>query len=200
MMKTIVLATGNKDKAREIKAMLDHKFEVKSMKDMGIDIEIIEDGDTFEDNALIKVRAIQPFVKDSEMIIMGDDSGLSVDALDGAPGIYSARYAGEDVTYRDNNEKLLKAMKDVPEEKRGAEFVSAIAMILPDGQELTVRGTVRGRIAFDFMGEEGFGYDPLFIVEETGKSYAQMAPEEKNDISHRARAVARAKQILEKYQ
>ena len=170
------------------------------MKDMGIDIEIIEDGDTFEDNALIKVRAIQPFVKDSEMIIMGDDSGLSVDALDGAPGIYSARYAGEDVTYRDNNEKLLKAMRDVPEEKRGAEFVSAIAMILPDGQELTVRGTVRGRIAFDFMGEEGFGYDPLFIVEETGKSYAQMAPEEKNDISHRARAVARAKQILEKYQ
>ncbi len=200
MMKTIVLATGNKDKAREIKAMLDHKFEVKSMKDMGIDIEIIEDGDTFEDNALIKVRAIQPFVKDSEMIIMGDDSGLSVDTLDGAPGIYSARYAGEDVTYRDNNEKLLKAMRDVPEEKRGAEFVSAIAMILPDGQELTVRGTVRGRIAFDFMGEEGFGYDPLFIVEETGKSYAQMAPEEKNDISHRARAVARAKQILEKYQ
>ncbi|MDO5431932.1 XTP/dITP diphosphatase [Eubacterium maltosivorans] len=199
-MKTIVLATGNKDKAREIKAMLDHKFEVKTMKDMGIDIEIIEDGDTFEDNALIKVRAIQPFVKDSEMIIMGDDSGLSVDALDGAPGIYSARYAGEDVTYRDNNEKLLKAMRDVPEEKRGAEFVSAIAMILPDGQELTVRGTVRGRIAFDFMGEEGFGYDPLFIVEETGKSYAQMAPEEKNDISHRARAVARAKQILEKYQ
>lgn len=134
------------------------------------------------------------------MIIMGDDSGLSVDALDGAPGIYSARYAGEDVSYRDNNEKLLNAMKDVPEEKRGAEFVSVIAMILPDGQELTVRGTVRGRIAYDFMGDEGFGYDPLFIVEETGKSYAQMAPEEKNAVSHRARAVARAKQILEKYQ
>ena len=189
-MKTIVLATGNKDKAREIKAMLDHKFEVKTMKDMGIDTQIIEDGETFEDNALIKVRAIQPFVKDAEMIIMGDDSGLSVDALDGAPGIYSARYAGED----------LNAMKDVPEEKRGAEFVSVIAMILPDGQELTVRGTVRGRIAYDFMGDEGFGYDPLFIVEETGKSYAQMAPEEKNAVSHRARAVARAKQILEKYQ
>lgn len=199
-MKTIVLATGNKDKAREIKAMLDHKFEVKTMKDMGIDTQIIEDGETFEDNALIKVRAIQSFVKDAEMIIMGDDSGLSVDALDGAPGIYSARYAGEDVSYRDNNEKLLNAMKDVPEEKRGAEFVSVIAMILPDGQELTVRGTVRGRIAYDFMGDEGFGYDPLFIVEETGKSYAQMAPEEKNAVSHRARAVARAKQILEKYQ
>lgn len=198
-MKTIVLATGNKDKAREIKAMLDHKFEVKTMKEMGIDVEIIEDGETFEDNALIKVRTIKPFVKDQEMIIMGDDSGLSVDALDGAPGIYSARYAGEDVTYRDNNEKLLNAMKDVPEEKRGAEFVSVIAMILPDGQELTIRGTVRGKIAFDFMGEEGFGYDPLFIVEETGKSYAQMAPEEKNDISHRARAVERAKHILQKY-
>lgn len=199
-MRTIVLATGNKDKAREIKAMLDHKFDVKTMKEMGIDVEIIEDGETFEDNALIKVRTIKPFVTDPEMIIMGDDSGLSVDALNGAPGIYSARYAGEDVTYRDNNEKLLDAMKAVPEEKRGAEFVSVIAMVLPNGEELTVRGTVRGKIAFDFMGDEGFGYDPLFIVEETGKSYAEMAPEEKNQISHRARAVERVKQILQKYQ
>lgn len=199
-MRTIVLATGNKDKAREIKAMLDHKFDVKTMKEMGIDVEIIEDGETFEDNALIKVRTIKPFVTDPEMIIMGDDSGLSVDALNGAPGIYSARYAGEDVTYRDNNEKLLEAMKAVPEEKRGAEFVSVIAMVLPNGEELTVRGTVRGRIAFDFMGNEGFGYDPLFIVEETGKSYAEMTPEEKNQLSHRARAVERARQILQKYQ
>lgn len=199
-MKTIVLATGNKDKAKEIKAMLDHKFEVITMGQAGINIEIIEDGNTFEENALIKVRAVKPLVKDTDMIVMGDDSGLSVDALDGAPGIYSARYAGEDVSYQDNNEKLLKTMKNIPEEKRGAEFVSVIAMILPNGKELTVRGTVRGKIAFDFTGESGFGYDPLFIAEETGRSYAQMSAEEKNKVSHRARAVDQTRKILKPYQ
>lgn len=199
-MKTIVLATGNKDKAKEIKAMLDHKFEVITMGQAGINIEIIEDGNTFEENALIKVRAVKPLVKDTDMIVMGDDSGLSVDALDGAPGIYSARYAGEDVSYQDNNEKLLKTMKNIPKEKRGAEFVSVIAMILPNGKELTVRGTVRGKIAFDFTGESGFGYDPLFIAEETGRSYAQMSAEEKNKVSHRARAVDQTRKILKPYQ
>ncbi len=198
-MRTIILATGNKDKAGEIKAMLDHRFEVLTMKEAGIDVDIIEDGETFEDNALIKVRAIKPLVQDPEIIVMGDDSGLSVDCLDGAPGVYSARYAGEDVTYTDNNLKLLKEMKNVPEEKRGAEFVSVIAMILPGGKEVTVRGTVRGSIAFDFVGEDGFGYDPLFIEAESGKSYAEMRPEEKNAVSHRARAVDQAKAILSDY-
>ena len=198
-MRTIILATGNKDKAKEIKSMLDHRFEVLTMKEAGIDVDIIEDGETFEDNALIKVRAIKPLVQDPEIIVMGDDSGLSVDCLDGAPGVYSARYAGEDVTYTDNNLKLLKEMKNVPEEKRGAEFVSVIAMILPGGKEVTVRGTVRGSIAFDFVGEDGFGYDPLFIEAESGKSYAEMRPEEKNAVSHRARAVDQAKAILSDY-
>lgn len=198
-MRTIILATGNKDKAKEIKSMLDHRFEVLTMKEAGIDVDIIEDGETFEDNALIKVRAIKPLVQDPEIIVMGDDSGLSVDCLDGAPGVYSARYAGEDVTYTDNNLKLLKEMKNVPEEKRGAEFVSVIAMILPGGKEVTVRGTVRGTIAFDFVGEDGFGYDPLFIEAESGKSYAEMRPEEKNAVSHRARAVDQAKAILSDY-
>lgn len=199
-MRTIVVATGNKDKAKEIKAMLDHKFEVITMGEAGIDMDIIEDGSTFEENALIKVRAVKPLVQDPNMIVMGDDSGLSVDALDGAPGIYSARYAGEDVSYHDNNEKLLKEMKNVPEKERGGEFVSVIAVILPDGREMTIRGTVRGKIAFDFIGEGGFGYDPLFIVEETGRSYAQMSAKEKNTISHRARAVDQAKEILKPYQ
>ncbi|MEF9918286.1 MAG: XTP/dITP diphosphatase, partial [Eubacterium sp.] len=195
-MKTIVLATGNKDKAFEIKAMLDHQYEVKTMNEMGIDVDIIEDGQTFEENALIKVHGIKAYLKDKNMIVMGDDSGLSVDALDGAPGIYSARYAGEDVSYHDNNEKLLNAMKDVPKEKRGAEFVCSVALILPDNREFTVRGTVRGEIAFDFMGDEGFGYDPLFMVEGLGKSYAQMTHDEKNAISHRARAIEKVKAIL----
>lgn len=199
-MRTIILATGNKDKAREIKAMLDHKFEVITMKEAGIDVDIVEDGETYEDNALIKVRAIKPYVKDPEVIVMGDDSGLSVDCLDGAPGVYSARYAGENVTYADNNRKLLAEMKDVPEGKRGAEFVSVIAMILPGGEERVMRGSVPGKIAFDLVGEDGFGYDPLFIEAESGKSYAEMSAEEKNAVSHRARAVAAAKAVLAAYE
>lgn len=199
-MKTIILATGNRDKAREIKAMLDHKYEVLTMREAGIVVDIVEDGETFEDNALIKVRTIKPYVKDPEIIVMGDDSGLSVDHLDGAPGVYSARYAGEDVTYADNNRKLLEALEGVPACERGAEFVSVVAMILPDGQEKTFRGTVRGSIAQDFTGEGGFGYDPLFIAEETGRTYAEMSAEEKNASSHRARAVAQVKQFLAAYE
>ena len=193
-----IAATNNPGKMAEMRRILERMgHTVRSQREASVTLEPEENGTTFAENARIKARAI---CEAAGTATIADDSGLCVDALDGAPGIYSARYAGEDVSYRDNNEKLLNAMKDVPEEKRGAEFVSVIAMILPDGQELTVRGTVRGRIAYDFMGDEGFGYDPLFIVEETGKSYAQMAPEEKNAVSHRARAVARAKQILEKYQ
>lgn len=195
-MRTILLATGNQDKAKEIKAMLGGDFEVVTMKDLGIDIEIIEDGLSYEENALIKVRALKPYVQGKNLIIMGDDSGLSVDILNGEPGIYSARYAGENVTYADNNKKLLDVMADVPEGKRGAAFITAIAMILPDGRELTCQGLVRGKIAFDYCGEGGFGYDPLFIHEETGRCYGDMTKEEKNRISHRAAAVAEAKELL----
>lgn len=195
--KTIVVATGNPNKAIELKGMLNGEYAVKTMKEMGIDVDIVEDGVTFEENALIKVRAIAPFLKGQDVIIMADDSGLSVDALDGAPGIYSARYAGEHVTYADNNAKLLAAMKDVPDGRRGAEFVCAVALIMPDGSEWTGRGTVRGTIAHEFLGEQGFGYDPLFIVNGLGKSYAQIGEEQKNQISHRSKAVALAKKKLD---
>jgi XTP/dITP diphosphohydrolase len=195
-MRTILLATGNPDKARELKTMLGADFEVQTMKDFGIDIDIIEDGQTYEANALIKVRALQPLVKGKDLIIMGDDSGLSVDCLNGAPGIYSARYAGEEATYADNNKKLLKEMADVPEMNRGAAFITVIAMILPDGRELCCEGLVRGKIAFDYCGVGGFGYDPLFIHEASGRCYGDMTKAEKNRLSHRAVAIAKARELL----
>lgn len=196
IMRTILLATGNPDKARELKTMLGADFEVQTMKDVGIDIDIIEDGQTYEANALIKVRALQPLVKGKDLIIMGDDSGLSVDCLNGAPGIYSARYAGEEATYADNNKKLLKEMADVPEANRGAAFITVIAMILPDGRELCCEGLVRGKIAFDYCGVGGFGYDPLFIHEASGRCYGDMTKAEKNRLSHRAVAIAKARELL----
>ena len=195
-MRTILLATGNQDKATELKAMLGADFEVQTMRDFGIDMDIIEDGLTFEANALIKVRALQPYVIGKDLIIMGDDSGLSVDCLNGAPGIYSARYAGDHVSYADNNQKLLQEMADVPEENRGAAFITAIAMILPDGRELTCEGLVRGKIAFDYCGAGGFGYDPLFIHEASGRCYGDISKAEKNRLSHRAVAVEKAREIL----
>ena len=195
-MRTILLATANQDKATELKAILGADFEVQTMKDFGIDMDIIEDGLTFEANALIKVRALQPYVIGKDLIIMGDDSGLSVDCLNGAPGIYSARYAGDHVSYADNNQKLLQEMAAVPEENRGAAFITAIAMILPDGRELTCEGLVRGKIAFDYCGAGGFGYDPLFIHEASGRCYGDMSKAEKNRLSHRAVAVEKAREIL----
>lgn len=195
-MRTILLATGNQDKAKEIKTLLNNTFQVLTMKDFGIDIDITEDGNTYEENALIKVRALKPYIENKDIILMGDDSGLSVDVLDGAPGLYSARYAGEKVSYLDNNEKLLMALKGVPKEKRGAQFVCAIAIIFPDGREVALRGEVKGEIACEFLGKKGFGYDPLFIHRETGKSYGEMEKEEKNSLSHRAVAVEKAKKLL----
>lgn len=196
IMRRILLATGNQDKAKELKAMLGDDFEVMTMKDLDIDLDIIEDGLTFEANALIKVRALQPYVQGKNLIIMGDDSGLSVDCLDGAPGIYSARYAGDNVSYGDNNKKLLKEMATVPEGQRGAAFITAIAMILPDGRELTCEGLVRGKIAFDYCGAGGFGYDPLFIHEASGRCYGEMTKAEKNRLSHRAAAIEKARELL----
>lgn len=195
-MRTILLATGNQDKATELKAMLGADFEVQTMRDFGIDMDIIEDGLTFEANALIKVRALQPYVIGKDLIIMGDDSGLSVDCLNGAPGIYSARYAGDHVSYADNNNKLLQEMANVPEGQRGAAFITAIAMILPDGRELTCEGLVRGKIAVDYCGTGGFGYDPLFIHEASGRCYGDMTKAEKNRLSHRAVAIEKAREML----
>jgi XTP/dITP diphosphohydrolase len=189
----IIVATGNKGKSVEINDLFGEKFQVITMNEAGINADIIEDGKTFEENALIKVHTIKPFIThDDRTILLADDSGLCVDALNGAPGIFSARYAGLEATYEDNNRKLLKAMKDIPLSKRTAQFVSCIALIFPDGEEWTCRGTVQGRIALREVGNNGFGYDPLFIEDQTGLTYAQMDIKEKDCISHRAIALKKA--------
>ncbi|MFZ7119362.1 MAG: XTP/dITP diphosphatase [Eubacteriaceae bacterium] len=190
----IVLATNNNHKKDEIKSILGDDYDVLTMGEKEINIEIVEDGSSFEDNALIKARALKAY---SDDIIIADDSGLEVDALNGQPGIYSARYAGEKATYKDNNEKLLLELGTLPLEKRKARFVSVIAIILPNAKEFTVRGICDGIIAYDYMGEMGFGYDPLFIVENTGKTFAQMTSKEKNNISHRGRALKKLKELLQ---
>lgn len=193
----IIVATSNNNKVKEIKDVLGSSFEIMTMGEAGIDVDIIEDGTTFEENALIKVRAIKPYVKDiNHTILLADDSGLCVDALDGEPGIFSARYAGLNVTYLDNNKKLLNAMRNVPLSERDAEFICSIALIFPDNEEWTCRGVVHGKIATELTGHDGFGYDPLFIENKSGLTYAQMSLEEKNEISHRAIAIKKACQKI----
>lgn len=193
-MAKIVIASNNRHKIKEIEAFLcelcstDEKgepFTFLSLADIGYIDEIVEDGDTFEANALIKAHAVSAL----GYIGVADDSGLCVDALNGEPGVYSARYAGghdDD----DNNRKLMENMKNVPDEKRTAHFVSVVACVFPDGRELVARGECPGKILYEKCGNGGFGYDPLFLYEPLGKTFAQITPEEKNAISHRARAMA----------
>jgi XTP/dITP diphosphohydrolase len=195
IVETIIVATQNKDKAKEIKKILGEEYKVLTMGDAGVDLDIVEDGDSFEANALIKAKALRNAIK-GNYIIVGDDSGLSVDALKGAPGIYSARYAGEDVSYDDNNKKLLREMENIKMPDRGATFICTVAVIDPMGKESTVRGEVRGKIAFGYCGESGFGYDPLFIIDSLGKTYAELSQEEKNRISHRRKALEALKLLL----
>ena len=183
----LILATSNKDKAREIAEILsDTPFVVTTMKEEGYDPDIVEDGKTFEENALIKARTVHALAKGA--YVMADDSGLCIDALDGAPGIYSARFCGEDSTYPEKFAKIFEMLKDVPEEKRTAKFVCSIAVVRPDGSEFTVRGEVRGVLHEKPMGDGGFGYDPIFYVPEFGMTTAQMTKEQKNSISHRGKA------------
>ncbi len=192
-MVKILLATGNPHKARELSAMLSGcDVEVLTLKDVSFTGEIIEDGETFEENAEIKARAAASL----GYIGVGDDSGLCVDFLGGAPGVYSARYAGEPCDNSKNNEKLLSEMAGVPEEKRGAKFVCVICCVFPDGRKIVSRGECPGRILTSYAGSGGFGYDPLFYCTERGKSYAEMTEEEKNSVSHRARAM---KGFLDKF-
>lgn len=182
----IVFASGNKHKIEEFAAILKGyipQVEVASMKDVGIFDDIVEDGLTFEENAMIKALAVSKY----GYIGVADDSGISVDALDGAPGIYSARYAGEHGNDKKNNQKLLADMQGV--DNRGGAFVCAIACAFPDGiecEDFCVRGECRGTILHKEKGEGGFGYDPLFFVEEYGKTFGELSSEEKNKISHRA--------------
>jgi len=183
----IIIATGNKDKVREINEVLDGTdFEAVSMKSEGIDPTIVEDGETFEENALIKARTVHQF---TDCYVMADDSGLCIDALNGAPGVYSARFCGEDSTYEEKFAKIYEMLKDVPKDEWTARFVCAIAVVRPDGTEFTVRGECCGVLQDHPSGSNGFGYDPIFYVPEFGMTTAQMDPQVKNSISHRGKAL-----------
>ena len=196
----IIFATGNKGKIREIKEIVAagrnaENIEVLSMREADVVADPEENGADFEDNALIKAQAVydlllsRPVPENTTRIVMSDDSGLVIDALDGAPGVHSARYMGYDTDYRLRMEHILDLMKDVPDEKRTARFVAAVAAILPDGQSRVVRGAMEGRIGRSIAGENGFGYDPFFYLPQYGKTSAEISPEEKNSISHRGQAL-----------
>jgi XTP/dITP diphosphohydrolase len=195
-MTKIIFATGNKDKMREIREiMADMDVEITSMKEEGIDPDITEDGATFEENALIKARAVAQY---TDAIVLADDSGLEIDYLNKEPGIYSARYLGEDTSYTIKNQALLDRLEGVEQEKRTARFVCAIAAVLPDKSELVTRQTMEGRIGYAPEGENGFGYDPIFYPEGYDCSSAVLSPEQKNEISHRGKGLRAMKELLKK--
>ena len=194
MMKELVLASGNKGKLAEFQRLLEGlDVQIHSMKEYPEIGEIVEDGSTFAENALIKARAV---CKATGKPAMADDSGLAVDALNGAPGIYSARFAGEQRSDADNNAKVLQLLEGVEDGKRTARFFCVIAIVLPDGREYTVEGTCEGTILHALQGEGGFGYDPLFYVESLDKTFAELTMEEKNHISHRGHANRKAVEII----
>jgi XTP/dITP diphosphohydrolase len=193
-MKKIIFATGNKDKMREIKEiMADMDVEITSMKEAGISPDITEDGQTFEENALIKARAVAAY---TDAIVLADDSGLEIDYLNKEPGVYSARYMGEDTPYTVKNQALLDRLAGVPKEQRTARFVCAIAAVLPDKSELVTRQTMEGYIGDAPEGENGFGYDPIFYPDGYTCSSASLSPEAKNAISHRGKGLRAMKELL----
>ncbi|MBQ2896867.1 MAG: XTP/dITP diphosphatase [Clostridia bacterium] len=190
----ILLATNNQGKVKEMKSIMsDLGINVYSLKDKGIDVEVEEDGKTFEENAVKKAEEI---AKISGMITVSDDSGLEVYALDLRPGIYSARYAGEGATSEMLCNKLLDELKNVPHDKRGARFVSVVVVVYPDGTKLALRGECEGSITMEPKGSGGFGYDPVFYVDDYSMTFAEMPLEEKNKISHRAKAFFKLKDHL----
>ncbi len=196
MEKRIVFATGNQNKMKEIHMILaDLGMPVYSMKELGVDENIVEDGLTFEENAEIKARAVARHLPND--IILADDSGLEIDYLDKAPGVYSARFAGEDTSYDIKNRILLDKLEGVPEEQRTARFVCAVCAVFPDGDVKTVRGTIEGVIAHEITGENGFGYDPIFYYPECGCTTAEMEPEKKNELSHRGKALRAMREIID---
>lgn len=193
-MTKIIFATGNQDKMREIREiMADMDVEIQSMKEAGIQADIVEDGETFEDNARIKAQAI---ANDTDAIVLADDSGLEIDYLNKEPGVYSARYMGEDTSYTIKNQALLDRLQGVPKEKRTARFVCAIAAVLPDKEVLVTRQTMEGYIGNKPEGENGFGYDPIFYLDEFGCSSAALTREQKNAISHRGKALRAMRDLL----
>lgn len=219
MMRTAILASQNRNKIRELSAILEkHGMHVAARDDTGLPRDDIEEtGTTFEENSYLKARTIFDMIRQTpgmdeylDSPVIADDSGLMVDALGGAPGVYSARYAGEGCTYTDNNIKLLGALKGTAGEERSAQFVTVITMIFPENEKsvpesavkkdgawvLTARGDLRGVINTEMRGNQGFGYDPLFIPDGYDRTFAEMGPEVKNSISHRARALAALEEQL----
>lgn len=192
----IIFATQNEGKIKEIRdIMQDMNVEILTMKEAGISIDVIEDGQTFEANAIKKAEEIS---KVSGCIVLADDSGLEIDYFNGEPGVYSARYLGKDTPYEKKNGIILDKMKDVPQDKRGARFVCVIAAAFPDRETITTKGIMEGKIGYEAKGQGGFGYDPIFFVDEFGTSTADVAPELKNAISHRGKALREMKLQLER--
>jgi len=193
-MKRIIFATHNAGKAQELSCLMgEYGYEVLTLKDLGYEIDIKETGGTFEENALIKARLIADEFK---LAVAADDSGLEVDALNGAPGIYSARYAGEDKCDSENIKKLLLDLSDIPKNERSARFVCVLALFIPGGDEIVVRATCEGEISFAPAGAGGFGYDSVFYLPSLDKTMAQLTSEEKNLISHRAKAMKKLEERI----
>ena len=191
---TIIFATGNEGKLREIRMIMeDLGVRVQSLKEAGITIEVEENGTTFEENAVMKAKAIMEL---TGQVVLADDSGLEVDALNKEPGVYSARYMGYDTSYHVKNQTILERLEGKTGEERSARFVCVIAAALPDGRVLTTRGTMEGQIGYEEKGEHGFGYDPIVYVPEYEMTTGEMAPELKNSISHRGKALEQMKEIL----
>ncbi|MDZ5255096.1 XTP/dITP diphosphatase [Clostridium sp. LIBA-8841] len=199
-MKRFILASNNAHKIKEIKEILkDFDFEILSLKEAGIDIDVEEDGKTFEENSFKKADEIRKYLDsqgECDFIVMADDSGLEVEYLNGEPGIYSARYAGEHGNDAKNNEKLLNELKGIKEENRKANFICVIVAVTDKGEKIVAEGKSYGIILEELSGNEGFGYDPLFFVPEYKKTFAEMTSDEKNAISHRGRALEKLKSKL----
>lgn len=197
-MKKIIFATGNQGKMREIRSILSGlQAEILSMEEAGITTDIIENGRTFEENALIKARAVASAVSGEEdVVVLADDSGLEVDYLDKEPGIYSARYMGEDTSYEVKNQNIIDRLEGVPKEQRTARFVCAIAAVFADGESCITRETIEGYIGWKPAGKNGFGYDPIFYVDEYNCSTAELSAEAKNKLSHRGKALRAMKEKL----
>ena len=194
-MRTIIFATGNENKLREIREIMADipDLQIISMKEAGVHADIVEDGNTFEENARIKAETVSRI---TGTIVLADDSGLSIDYLNGEPGIYSSRYLGEDTSYHIKNGELIKRLEGVPDEKRTARFVCAVAAAVPGEETRVVRGVMEGQIGYEERGENGFGYDPIFFLPSYGKTSAEISQEEKNRISHRGKALRAVRKVM----
>ncbi|MGN0362759.1 MAG: RdgB/HAM1 family non-canonical purine NTP pyrophosphatase [Bilifractor sp.] len=200
-MQTIIFATGNENKLKEIREILGGlPVQVISMAEAGIHSEAEENGKTFAENALIKARSVADVLTSpyTDAIVMADDSGLEVDAMHKMPGVYSARWMGRDTSYHIKNARIIENLKDVPPEGRTARFVCAMAAVLPDGRVLQTEGTIEGRIGYEERGENGFGYDPIFMLPDMSCSTAELSPDEKNRISHRGKALRAMEKLLQR--